>query len=221
MRYDFSHAGGHAFLVPLTNTDRCSPNERSWIAFRSKSATSSLITWHKRTYNAWDLRFWDLGIRNYYTTLEERAIAGAIISPGYIAMTMAAARLATAGLLLNSPAAIIGSMCVAPFMAPSRAVCIGTIYRMPQVAGRGLVKQIGGLLLMGSGIAYALTMLLQHVIGGYEITPEIALRAIPTSQDFALNLIIAGYLEEPRTDGTSAYRSGQTRRDERKLPTGN
>ncbi|MBK6368410.1 MAG: DUF389 domain-containing protein [Flavobacteriales bacterium] len=145
----------------------------------------------QRTYNAWDLRFGIWGIRNYYTTLEERAIAGAVISPGYIAMTMAAAGLATAGLLLNSPAAIIGSMCVAPFMAPSRAVCIGTIYRMPQVAGRGLVKQIGGLLLMGSGIAYALTMLLQHVIGGYEITPEIALRAIPTSQDFALNLIIA------------------------------
>lgn len=144
-----------------------------------------------RSYNEWDLRPGIWGIRNYYTTLEERAIAGAVISPGYIAMTIAAAGLATAGLLLNSPAAIIGSMCVAPFMAPSRAVCIGTIYREPGVVFRGLIKQIGGLLLIGSVIAYLLTTALQHFLGGYTITAEIALRAIPTSQDFALNLIIA------------------------------
>ena len=145
----------------------------------------------KKRYNEWDLRPGIWGIRNYYTTLEERAKAGAVISPGYIAMAMAAAGLATAGLLLNSPAAIIGSMCVAPFMAPSRAVCIGTIYREPGIVFRGLVKQIGGLLLIGSVIAYALTTFLQHYLGGYTITPEIALRAIPTSQDFALTLIIA------------------------------
>ena len=144
-----------------------------------------------RSYNAWDLRPGIWGIRNYYTTLEERAIVGAVISPGYIAMTIAAAGLATAGLLLNSPAAIIGSMCVAPFMAPSRAVCIGTIYREPGVVFRGLIKQIGGLLLIGSVIAYLLTTALQHFLGRYTITAEIALRAIPTSQDFALNLIIA------------------------------
>ena len=54
-------------------------------------------------YNPWDLRPGIWGIRNYYTTLEERAISGAVISPGYIAMTVAAAGLATAGLLLNSP----------------------------------------------------------------------------------------------------------------------
>lgn len=69
-------------------------------------------------------------------------------------------------------------MYVAPFMAPSRAVCIGTIYREPGIV-RGLVKQIGGLLLIGSVIAYALTTFLQHYLGGYTITPEIALRAIP------------------------------------------
>ncbi|HQV39139.1 MAG TPA: DUF389 domain-containing protein [Flavobacteriales bacterium] len=142
-------------------------------------------------YNPWDLRPGIWGIRNYYTTLEERAISGAVISPGYIAMTVAAAGLATAGLLLNSPAAIIGSMCVAPFMAPSRAVCIGTIFRMPGIAARGLFKQVAGLLIIGSGIAYLITIALQHFLGGYTITPEIALRAIPTSQDLALNLIIA------------------------------
>lgn len=144
-----------------------------------------------RQYNDWDLRPGIWGIRNYYTTLEQRAIAGAVISPGYIAMTMAAAGLATAGLLLNSPAAIIGSMCVAPFMAPSRAVCIGAVYRKPSIVFRGLIKQVGGLLLIGSVIAYVLTNLLQHTFGGYTLTPEIALRAIPTSQEFALNLIIA------------------------------
>lgn len=145
----------------------------------------------KRRYNEWDLRPGIWGIRNYYTTLEQRAIAGAVISPGYIAMTIAAAGLATAGLLLNSPAAIIGSMCVAPFMAPSRAVCIGALYKRPGIVMRGLMKQVGGLLLIGSVVAFALTSFLQAQLGGYSITPEIALRAIPTSQDLALNLIIA------------------------------
>lgn len=143
------------------------------------------------TYSVWDLRPGIWGIRNYYTTLEQRALAGAVISPGYISMATAAAGLATAGLLLNSPAVIIGSMCVAPFMAPSRAVCIGAIYRKPGVVARGLFKQVVGLLLIGSSIAYGLTLFLQHFIGGYTFTPEIALRAIPTSQDLALNIIIA------------------------------
>ncbi|MBK9061411.1 MAG: DUF389 domain-containing protein [Flavobacteriales bacterium] len=47
------------------------------------------------------------------------------------------------------------------------------------------------MLIVGSGIAYLITIALQHFLGGYTITPEIALRAIPTSQDLALNLIIA------------------------------
>ena len=67
---------------------------------------------------------------------------GAEITSGYILMILAAALLATAGLLLNSPAAIIGAMCVAPFLGPSRAVCIGGLFRNRKVFVGGLLKQI-------------------------------------------------------------------------------
>ncbi len=97
------------------------------------------------------------GVRNYYTTLERRAAAGAAITPGYVAMAVAAAAMATAGLLLDSAAAVIGSMCVAPFMAPSRAVCIGLLFRNWKVFAAGLAKQVLGLLGVGAGVAILIT----------------------------------------------------------------
>lgn len=139
----------------------------------------------------WDLRLGVWGVRNYYTTLEQRALAGAVISPGYIAMTLAAAGMATAGLLLNSPAAVIGSMCIAPFMAPSRAVCIGAIFNEHQVAARGLFKQLAGLLLLGSGVGFLLALMIQHAGMQIAITPEILLRAMPASEDVLFNALIA------------------------------
>ena len=145
----------------------------------------------RRPIVLWDLRLGVWGVRNYYSTLEQRAITGAIISPGYIAMIFAAAGMATAGLLLNSSAAIIGSMCVAPFMAPSRAVCIGIIFREPRIVLKGLLKQLAGLLFLGSGVATILTLLIQGTFGGLSITPEVLLRAMPTTQDVLLNALIA------------------------------
>jgi len=68
-------------------------------------------------------------VRDYYTTLEQRAKAGAEITFGYILMVLVSAALATGGLLLSNPAVVIGSICVAPFLGPSRAVCIGGLFR--------------------------------------------------------------------------------------------
>ena len=75
-------------------------------------------TMRRKWFSVWD-------VRNYYTNLEKRAQAGADITLGYVLMVVVAALLATGGLLLNNPAIVIGSMCVAPFLGPSRAVCIG------------------------------------------------------------------------------------------------
>lgn len=131
------------------------------------------------------------GVRNYHTTLEQRARAGAQLTGGYFSMVIAAAVLATAGLLLNSPAVVIGSMCVAPFMAPSRAVCLGTIFRNRKFVVGGLLKQVVGLLVLGSGIACVMTVLLDQAVDGIEMTPEIMLRAMPTTRDVVLSAIIA------------------------------
>lgn len=131
------------------------------------------------------------GVRNYYTTLERRAAAGAAVTPGYVAMAVAAAAMATAGLLLDSAAAVIGSMCVAPFMAPSRAVCIGLLFRNWKVFSAGLAKQVVGLLGVGAGVAILITSLLQATVGDLSITHEILLRAMPNAGAVALSAIIA------------------------------
>jgi len=92
-------------------------------------------------------------VRDYYTTLERRARAGAQITFGYVLMVLAASALAAGGLLLNSSAVVIGSMCVAPFLGPSRAVCIGGLFRDRRVFLGGLAKQLLGLLIVGGGNA--------------------------------------------------------------------
>jgi len=85
-------------------------------------------------------RFGIWGVRDYYTLLEQMAKEGANVTFGYVLMILAAALLATAGLLIDSPAAIIGAMCVAPFLTPSRAVCIGALFRNRRVFLGGLFK---------------------------------------------------------------------------------
>ena len=131
------------------------------------------------------------GVRNYHTILEQRAVAGSVMTGGYLSMVIASAAMATAGLLLNSAAVVIGSMCVAPFMAPSRAVCIGGLFRNWRVLAGGLMKQLVGLLVIGTGVAIVLTTLLVQLVDGVGITPEILLRAMPTPRDVALSAIIA------------------------------
>jgi uncharacterized hydrophobic protein (TIGR00271 family) len=130
-------------------------------------------------------------VRDYHSILEQRAIAGAAMSAGYIYMVAAATVMATAGLLLDSPAAVIGAMCVAPFMAPSRAVCIGALFRNRKVFLGGLVKQLVGLLVIGVSVAALITALLHAYLPGIGITHEILLRAMPTTRDVVLSALIA------------------------------
>ena len=135
------------------------------------------------------LGIWE--VRDYYTELERRARAGAEITVGYILMVVVAAILATGGLLLNNPAVVIGSMCVAPFLGPSRAVCIGGLFRNRRVFLDGLAKQLFGLLIGGAGLAYVITTVLRATVPGVEITPEILLRAMPTPQAAVLSVLVA------------------------------
>jgi uncharacterized hydrophobic protein (TIGR00271 family) len=130
-------------------------------------------------------------VRDFYTTLEQRAVAGAAMTAGYFYMVVVATVMATAGLLLNSPAAVIGSMCVAPFMAPSRAVCIGALFGNRRLFLGGVLKQFIGLLLIGVVVAAIVTVLLDTYVPGITITDEILLRAMPTRKAVVLSAIIA------------------------------
>lgn len=131
------------------------------------------------------------GVRNYHTILEQRAIAGAAMTGGYFSMVAAATVMATAGLLLNSSAAIIGSMCVAPFMAPSRAVCIGALFHNWKVCFGGLIKQLVGLLVIGASASALITVVLHRYLPDLSITHEVLLRAMPTPKDTVLSALIA------------------------------
>jgi uncharacterized hydrophobic protein (TIGR00271 family) len=110
---------------------------------------------------------------------------------GYVLMVLASAALATGGLLLNNTAVVIGSMCIAPFLGPSRAVCIGGLFRDRRVFLGGLVKQLFGLLIVGGGNAYLVATIMRAISPGVGITPEVLLRTIPTAQHAILSVVIA------------------------------
>jgi uncharacterized hydrophobic protein (TIGR00341 family) len=131
------------------------------------------------------------GIRDYYTRLEQIAEDGAQMTFGYLLMVLVSAAMATGGLLINSPAVVIGSMCVAPFLGPSRAVCIGGLFRNRKTFFRGLIKQIFGLLILGSGTAYIVTTLVTEYVAGVVVTHEILLRAMPNDLYVVLSVFIA------------------------------
>ena len=142
----------------------------------------------------WNLRRHWFGVwevHDYYTTLEGRAIAGAKVTFGYTLMVVVAAVLATAGLLLDSPAVIIGAMCIAPFLGPSRAVCIGALFGNRRVLVWGLAKQLVGLLVVGAGIAALLTALLRIFVDDIGMTPEILARSMPTTRHVVLSIVVA------------------------------
>lgn len=131
------------------------------------------------------------GVRDYYTRLEELAKDGAEITFGFCLIALASALLATGGLLLNSVPVVIGSMCVAPFLGPSRSVCIGALFGDRRTLVRGLVKQLLGLFIAGTGMGYVTTVLLRAGVAGVQITPEVLLRAMPAARDAVLTVLIA------------------------------
>jgi uncharacterized hydrophobic protein (TIGR00341 family) len=131
------------------------------------------------------------GIRDYYTKLEQIAEDGAQMTFGYLLMVLVSAAMATGGLLMDSSAVVIGSMCVAPFLGPSRAVCIGGLFHNRKIFFRGLIKQVLGLLVLGSGTAYIVTTLMVDYVGGVGVTHEILLRAMPSRLYAVLSVFIA------------------------------
>jgi uncharacterized hydrophobic protein (TIGR00271 family) len=141
-------------------------------------------SWAARRFGIW-------GVRDYYTLLEQMAKEGADFTFGYVLMILAAGLLATAGLLLDSPVVIIGAMCVAPFLTPSRSVCIGALFRDRRIFLGGILKQVGGLLVVGTSTAYVITMVLRASVPGVEVTQEILLRSMPTSRDVVLTIMVA------------------------------
>ena len=131
------------------------------------------------------------GVRNFYSNLERASEEGGTFSLGYFVLAVTSSLLATGGLLTNSVAVIIGSMCIAPFLGPSRAVCVGGVYRKWKTAGKGLIKQLFGLLMIGSTMAFLVTVAFSRLAPEIIVTPEIMARTFPTLSYVYLAMFVA------------------------------
>lgn len=131
------------------------------------------------------------GVKNFYSNLEQASQEGSEFSLSFFTLVVASALLATGGLLANSAAVIIGSMCIAPFLGPSRAVCIGAIYKKWKIVAKGLIKQVSGLLAIGSTIAFLVNLTFLRLAPEITLTPEIMARTLPTPQDLYFTTFIA------------------------------
>ena len=130
-------------------------------------------------------------VRNFYSNLERVGDEGSRISFSYFVLVIVSSLFATAGLLANSVPVIIGSMCVAPFLGASRAVCIGGVYKKWKTVVKGLIKQIFGLLVIGSAIAFLVTITFSYLTPEIIATPETMARTLPTLKDVSLAMLIA------------------------------
>jgi uncharacterized hydrophobic protein (TIGR00341 family) len=74
----------------------------------------------------------------------------------FMVMTAISAVVATAGLLLDSPAVVVGSMVIAPLIGPAMATSVGSVVDDRELFVRGIKLQaVGALLAVGSAVAFA------------------------------------------------------------------
>lgn len=71
----------------------------------------------------------------------------------YVVMTLVSTIIATAGLLLDSPATVVGSMVIAPLLGPAMAASVGTVVDDDELFRRGVRLQLLGVLLAVVGAA--------------------------------------------------------------------
>jgi uncharacterized hydrophobic protein (TIGR00341 family) len=93
---------------------------------------------------------------------EELAAAAEDLVAGpraYVVMTVVSSLIATAGLLLDSPAVVVGSMVIAPLIGPAMAASVGTVLDDETLFVRGVRLQALGLALaVGSAALFALLL---------------------------------------------------------------
>ena len=110
----------------------------------------------------------------------------------YAVLTVVSAVIATAGLLLDSPAVVVGSMVIAPLIGPAMAASVGTVLDDPELFVRGVKLQIVGLVLaIGSAAAFALVLRGTLLIPpGIEVTeiPQVRERLAPDVLSLAVAL---------------------------------
>ncbi len=98
-------------------------------------------------------------------------------------MIALASALASLGLLLNSPAIIIGAMLVAPLMTAILGMGLSIVVGDPKFFWRALTTTIGG-----AALAVFVGFLVTLAVPGSVVTPEVLARTTPTLLDLAVAL---------------------------------
>ncbi|MFD1511778.1 TIGR00341 family protein [Halomarina rubra] len=149
------------------------------------------------------------GLRISREELVARAEDLAPAGSTYVAFLVLSTVIATAGLLLDSAATIIGAMVVAPLMGPAITASVGTVLGDERLASRGVTFQVVGLALaiaVGAVMGWLLkdTFLLPPALDIREI-PQVAERTSPTflSLFLALGSGIAGAISVMRNAGSA------------------
>lgn len=111
--------------------------------------------------------------------------------PTFIAMTVISAVVATAGLLLDSPAVVVGSMVIAPLIGPAMGASVGTVLGDRELFRTGVKLQIiGGLTAVGSATLFALGVRYGYLVPPGTNVTEISQVSGRLSPDF-LSLVVA------------------------------
>jgi uncharacterized hydrophobic protein (TIGR00341 family) len=83
----------------------------------------------------------------------------------YVVMTLVSTIIAAAGLLLNSPATVVGSMVIAPLLGPAMSASVGTVVDDEELFRRGVFLQFIGIALSVVGAAaFAFVVKETHVV---------------------------------------------------------
>ncbi|KAB1193146.1 TIGR00341 family protein [Haloferax sp. MBLA0076] len=127
---------------------------------------------------------------------EELASKAADLAPSlptYVVMTAISAIVATAGLLLNSPAVVVGSMVIAPLVGPAMAASVGTVVDDDEMFVRGVrLQALGGVLAVGAAALFAFllkeTGAVPLSVGEVLSIPEVDERLAPDILSLAIAL---------------------------------
>ncbi|MFB6168193.1 MAG: TIGR00341 family protein [Haloferacaceae archaeon] len=127
---------------------------------------------------------------------EELAARARDLAPDFtrfVGLTVLSAVVATAGLLLDSPAVVVGSMVIAPLVGPAMTTGVGTVVDDDDLFRRGVALQAaGGTLAVASATVFAAAVNLSGVVpmdaASVLAVPEIAERLAPDVLSLAVAL---------------------------------
>ncbi|ELY38565.1 TIGR00341 family protein [Natronorubrum tibetense] len=148
------------------------------------------------------------GTRISREELQSRAADLAPAASTYFILLVVSTAIATAGLLLDSAATIIGAMVVAPLMGPALSASVGVVVDDDMLARRGVVLQVTGIC-VAVATAAAIGWLLRGTVllpPGFDITtvPEVRERTTPSvlALFLALGSGVAGVVSLVRNVGS-------------------